>query len=330
MVKIAQQYQLDKLNKKIITFLHQDSRTPLSTLAKKVGLSKDAVLYRLNKLVKNQVIVKFFLDVNYKSLGFSKFLLFIRLKNLSPEETKKITATINQIPEIIFCANAIGDWDYWLEILSDSTKSFDRLLEKFFSLLGQNIQEYKTMIVSDELKGYEPIIEEPSEKAKKIRGIPDLPLLKIDQSDYKILKALENNSRMPLTEIAKNTSLTVDITKYRLKKLKESQLITNFDVVVNYNLLGYSLTVVIFKLKKFTREAIKNFTSYLVNHQNVRSALRIIGQHEVMVEVLSTDKNNYLNFLNQTRTLYTDLILSYEELDVVEDLKDVTMPVIKF
>ena len=330
MVKITQQYQLDQIDKKIITLLHQDSRTSLSALAKEVGLSKDAVLYRINKSIRNKVIVKFFLDINYKAMGFSKFLLFICLKNLSPEETKKVAAAASQMPEIIFCANAIGDWDYWLEILADSTRSFDQLLEKFFNFLGQNIQHCKVMIVSDELKGYEPIIEEPSEKTKKIQGIPDLPLVKIDQSDYKILKALENNSRMPLTEIAKNTNLTLDIARYRLKKLKESRLIANFDVVVNYNTLGYSLNTIIFQLKKFTREAIRNFTSYLVNHKNVRSALRFVGHQEIMVEVLSTDKNDYLDFLNQTRTSYTDLILSYEELEIVEDIKDITVPAVKF
>lgn len=330
MVKISEKQPIDKIDKKIITLLHLDSRTPLSTLAKKVGLSKDAVLYRLNKLIKSQVITKFFLDVNYQALGFSKFLLFIRLKDLSPEETKKIITVVNQTPEIIFCASSIGDWDYWLEILAPSARDFDRILEHTFRAVGANIQDYKTILISDELKGYEPIIEEPHEKAKKIRGLLDLPLIKIDQNDYKILQSLENNSRMPLTEIARKTDLTLDIVKYRLKKLKESQLIANFDVVVNYNTLGYSLSLIIFKLKKFTREAINNFTSYLVNHQNVRSALRIVGQQEIMVEVLSTDKNNYLDFLNQTRTLYADLILNYEELSVVKDIKDLTLPTIKF
>lgn len=330
MAKITIKQPLDQIDKKIITLLHLDSRTPLSALAKKVGLSKDAVLYRLNKLIKNQVIVKFFLDVNYKALGFSKFLLFIRLKDLSPEETKKIIALIKQTPEIIFCANTIGDWDYWLEILAPSARDFDKILEQTFRAVGANVQDYKTILISDELKGYEPIIEEPPEKAKKIHGLPDLPLIKIDQNDYKILQSLENNSRMPLTEIARKTNLTLDIVKYRLKKLKESQLIANFDVVVNYNTLGYGLSIILFKLKKFTREAVNNFTSYLVNHQNVRSALRIVGQQEIVVEVLSTDKNNYLDFLNQTRTLYTDLILNYEELSVVEDFKDITLPVIHY
>jgi DNA-binding Lrp family transcriptional regulator len=319
---------IDQTDKRIITLLHKNSRTPLSKIAQKVSLSKDAVAYRINKMMESGVIVKFYLDVNYAALGFSKYLLFIRLNRPSEEETLRFTEHVKGSQSIIFCASCCGEWDFWLEILADSTKSLDITLDKLFSALGSNLYDYKILAVSELAKSYEPIIEK--EYTVPSKDIAAAEHAEIDKSDYLILKALENDSRMPITSIAKETGLTLDIVKYRMQKLKERGIILCFDVVIDYNKLGYELNVLLFRMKKFTREMREKLSTFLISSEKVRSFAKIAGLHDFFIELLNFGKDDYADFLSQLRTSYSDIIMNYEEIRVVKDIKDFTMPFMKF
>ena len=51
--------KLDVKDRKILYELDKNSRQSYSSLAKKVGLSQEAVRYMVNKLIENKVILKF-------------------------------------------------------------------------------------------------------------------------------------------------------------------------------------------------------------------------------------------------------------------------------
>ena len=51
---------LDKKDRKLVYELDCNSRQTIQQLANKVGLSKDAVKYRINRLLQNQIIKSFY------------------------------------------------------------------------------------------------------------------------------------------------------------------------------------------------------------------------------------------------------------------------------
>ena len=50
-------HKLDLIDRKLLAELDKDSRQPISALAKKVRLSKQAVKQRLEKLERNKIIL---------------------------------------------------------------------------------------------------------------------------------------------------------------------------------------------------------------------------------------------------------------------------------
>ena len=54
---ITEKIKLDLKDKKILTLLDEDSRYSNSQIAKKVGLSKPAVEYRLKRFERNKIIL---------------------------------------------------------------------------------------------------------------------------------------------------------------------------------------------------------------------------------------------------------------------------------
>jgi len=72
---------LDTKDRKILYELDLNSRQSFSRLAKKVGLSKDAVRYRITSLEEQGVIQRFHTVINVSKLGFISFRIYMKFYN---------------------------------------------------------------------------------------------------------------------------------------------------------------------------------------------------------------------------------------------------------
>jgi len=81
-----------------------------------------------------------------------------------------------------------------------------------------------------------------SKKVVKEKGNRDgkyQMLVEIDDLDRKILALLQENSRVPFTQIAKELDVPDTTVHFRVKKLLENQVIRQFTIVVSPEKLGY-------------------------------------------------------------------------------------------
>jgi len=78
---------LDEKDKKLLILLERNARTPISKLSKDIGLSRDAIKYRIDRLLKNKILLKFTTTVNPPNLGFSNIsTVLVSLWNLNSEK----------------------------------------------------------------------------------------------------------------------------------------------------------------------------------------------------------------------------------------------------
>jgi len=57
---------MDEIDKKIISILRKNSRTPITTIAKKIKLTEGAVRYRINEMLKKGEIKSFTIETREK------------------------------------------------------------------------------------------------------------------------------------------------------------------------------------------------------------------------------------------------------------------------
>ena len=84
--------KLDLKDKKILYELDLNSRATLNEIAKKVGLSKQVVDYRLKNLIKESAIKQFYTVINFSKLGYTQYKLYLKFQNVNPETEKEIIA----------------------------------------------------------------------------------------------------------------------------------------------------------------------------------------------------------------------------------------------
>ena len=81
---------IDLKDKKIIEALEDDARQSNIQIAKKVGLSKDAVRYRIARLEKEKIILGYYSVLNISRLGYLTYKLMINFQNTTSKVEEEI------------------------------------------------------------------------------------------------------------------------------------------------------------------------------------------------------------------------------------------------
>jgi len=78
--------KLDETDKKIIKLLAENSKATFVEISNKTNLSADAIIYRMNKYKKYDLIRKYTTIVNVNKLGFHWYEMLFLMKLFSKEE----------------------------------------------------------------------------------------------------------------------------------------------------------------------------------------------------------------------------------------------------
>jgi DNA-binding Lrp family transcriptional regulator len=120
----------------------------------------------------------------------------------------------------------------------------------------------------------------------------------IDDLDYKILKLISINSRLPTIDIAKKLNSTVNTINSRIKKLIKKKIIESFRILIDFPKLGYYIYKADVVLKDHSK--INKIIEYIEKNPNLEGLIRSIGY--VDLELVF-----YLNNVNQLHEIMKDL-----------------------
>ena len=115
---------MDEIDRKIIDILKRNSRTAITKIAEKVGLTEGAVRYRINELLKNGEIKRFTIDTKEE-------IDAIVLISTKPEiKTEKVSEIIREIPDVMDVYEVSGDYDIICMVKRRSVRDVNDTVEK--------------------------------------------------------------------------------------------------------------------------------------------------------------------------------------------------------
>ncbi|MFS4438120.1 Lrp/AsnC family transcriptional regulator [Paracoccaceae bacterium GXU_MW_L88] len=128
----------------------------------------------------------------------------------------------------------------------------------------------------------------------------------IDETDRRILQAIQEDARLPVTELAERVGLSATPCKRRLSALEEAGLIEGYHARLNRRASGYPITVFVFvELERQEAEAITRFEQHVGRFEEVVGGVLLTGSQDFMLEVAVRDLEDYERFL-QTRLMRMD------------------------
>lgn len=145
--------KLDKIDRKILKILQENSKITNLDLSKKINLSPAPTLERVKKLEQNGIISSYHAVVNANKIGLD-VKTFILVSLAWRKEQKALDAFIDQIkgiPEITECYIITGEADFLLKVVCSDIPSYEKLLFKTLSQI-QEIERLKTLVTLSTVK----------------------------------------------------------------------------------------------------------------------------------------------------------------------------------
>ena len=108
-------YQIDDIDRKILSYLVKNARVPFLEIARECGISGAAIHQRVKKMEDAGIIEGSRFIVKPRALGF-KICAFIGVILDNASQYKKVVKEIEKIPEVIECHFITGHYSFFLKI----------------------------------------------------------------------------------------------------------------------------------------------------------------------------------------------------------------------
>jgi DNA-binding Lrp family transcriptional regulator len=144
--------ELDGMEREILALLSVDSRASLIEMSRKLGLHPKKVSYRIEKLRKLNVIEGFITALDLDRIGFERYKVFIRTKNLSEKKERKFIQYARMHPHIIYYSKSIGANDVEIEIVVENSILLREVIADIRERFASVIKGYETLRIYREFK----------------------------------------------------------------------------------------------------------------------------------------------------------------------------------
>jgi DNA-binding Lrp family transcriptional regulator len=264
--------KLDLKDRKILYELDLDCRQSNSQIGKKVGLGRDVVAYRVNKMQDEGIIKNYWANIDTFKLGYNVFRVYVDFQYVTSDVKEKIIQYFVKYPYSWVVASAKSPHDlilvFWVKDFYEFYLFWDKTLDEFqdyFSTYYTSIYcgaiVYKKSFLLPEIKESNRVMCE-----MRCGGKP----VEIDETDYKLLNELAVNARAPLLDIAEKLGCSSQNVAYRIKKLIQNKIINGLRVNIDLSKLGlqhYKVDIYLrdHKLKKLMLKYLgeKNYIEYM-------------------------------------------------------------------
>jgi len=145
--------ELDAKDIELLKLLDENARYPISKLSRKLGIARDTVKYRMGKLIKSKIILKFTTVVNPPNFGFANITdVFVSLWNATEEKENEFVRHLAANSYVTYIARVGGRWDYKIEIIARNPGHFDEILTGIRRQFPELIKDYESVPLLKEYK----------------------------------------------------------------------------------------------------------------------------------------------------------------------------------
>jgi len=307
-------YGLDLTDRKILYELDLNSRITFKQLAKKLNIAKETAAFRIKRLKKNNYINNFITIIHPSNLNRFYYRLFYKFNKTTPEIEKQIIEFIKNYNSTSYLASLEGRYDITVLILSKNMEDLHNFLVPFREKFGDYILEQEILII--------PTIHRFNfrffydGKAMYTTYPKELVEPDIDKVDYDIIKHLAENSRISLIELANITKTETNVIKYRIKKLKTSDILGNHVLDINFEKFGMQQIQVYLSLKD--HNSINKIITYVSKLPESTFATVMLGKYDLELEFIVENMKELRNIINKIKENFSTDINDHDVFIVEE------------
>ena len=305
---------LDIKDMKILYYLDTNSRQSYSSIAKKVGLHRNNIIKRVQKLIDEEVIFKFFTHFDPTKLGYSILRFYFVLQYATPNIKKQIIDELVKNKYSMTVNTCEGNIDLSAYFIVKNIYDFQKIWDKFFSKYRNYfLKTYFSFWCNLYMYNYTFLIDNKTVNRSDINDYMKFGgghEVYIDDLDLKILRIIFSNARIPTTELAKKLEVTTTTINNRMRNLEKKKVINGYGLWINFSKLEYNL----FKLDIYLKDGSQKnkMNKYIINNPHTRSHYVSIGDAaDLEYEIILKNVNQLHEIMEKVMLKFPDSIKNY-------------------
>lgn len=149
----------------------------------------------------------------------------------------------------------------------------------------------------------------------------------LDERDKKILKTLDGEARIPITELAERLDLSHEAVRYRVRKLEDRGVIEKYIAKIDYKKLGYDILAVIMLSYRGSEKKWNELFNYLMEKKEVITVAKVTGEYDLKIAVMSKSTEDFDKVSHKIKTKFSNIIKKWETFIFVEECKWKELPI---
>ena len=141
---------LDKTDKLLLRIVQEDSRVPLQKIARRLGVPKSTVHYRIGRLEREGIIEGYYAKLNASSLGYDYLAVVLVRAKYGPRYHKKVGLQLSRLPGVWAVYYVLGDYDFIVLIRAINRDDYMHKLERLSNM--RDIERTSTQVVGKVVK----------------------------------------------------------------------------------------------------------------------------------------------------------------------------------
>ncbi|MBN1157264.1 AsnC family transcriptional regulator [Candidatus Woesearchaeota archaeon] len=305
--------KLDMKDKRILAMLSENSRNSLTTIAHRVGLSRDSVDYRIKRFRRNSILLRTFPIVDLKRFGFYTFHVFMLINEMKKEKLENLLNDLKNNEHVRSIIEYTDRWDLEVVLVAKSMKEFDNAITEIVTKYPELIIEKDKLGVirgyhSAYLPGHFCRMEKKQKVDIKRKKMP----LKLDKKDVKIIAMLSQDSRASTYEIAKKVNLSADAVGIRIKKMYNANIIRKFTTLVSLTRLHYHWFTFALSVRLLDKDTEKRFRYFVNNHPYIVRAVKTLGSWDLLVYIAADHARNFHKTVKEIKNSFATILETYQ------------------
>lgn len=321
---------MDVKDRKILYELEQDCRQSTALIAKKVGLSKTAVVHRIAKLKERRIIDDFSTITNGHKLGRHIYTVLLNMQGASNGKKEQILEYVKSLPHVGWCIQVFGNWDLVFAVLAQHVIELQQVIDRIEQDWGDYVKEREIMHnTATHAFPHKYLYENTHVKEKMYYDYYDIfhEPAKLSTNDLAILNEVKKKPQSQIIEIAQTIKLSPDTVKRSLKRLSEEQVIMRHKAHINALELGYQWNIVLLSLKSLSKIQRSKLTEFVKTHPNMVFMVDCVGKWNCLLNIHAENSKQFKEILWEFRHTFEDTIKNEQVLSVASKQKHFYNPV---
>ena len=316
---------LDSTDFKVLYELDKSFRQSYTSIGKNVGISKQSVKIRIDKLVESCIIKKFVTVINMANFGIIPNQIYISFHSSSEKRKNEfIDYLLNEknIPQVTLCE---GIYDLFFGITGTNIYEIEEVLSSIFTKFSDIIKDKKITIMTDtRLFPRNYLINKNREIIPQDKGfhIKKFERFDIKNIDNKILILLCKNPRMQVIDIASELKSPVQTIINRIKFLEKTGIIRGYMYLLNEKIMIQHN--ILLELSSMGENIDNKLLQYLSSCKNVIFIVKYFGEYNFSITTECKDFNEHRMFCDNFKKEFTSYIKSFIPL-FIHDIKKMDM-----